>query len=83
MQTFKIVVKYVNFPFLDSEFPRRTSYGVYISHLLDSPELLQIVTLTGVIKPLLPNFLVRGIVILNIARRFRHFIADTVLGRKI
>ena len=33
----------VNFPFLDGDVPRRTSYGVYIYlNLLDSPELLQI-----------------------------------------
>ena len=35
----------VNFPFLDGDVPRRTSYGVYI---LDSPErLLILVTLTA------------------------------------
>ena len=69
----------VSFPFLDGDVPRRTSYGVYISQLLDSPELLQILmTLTTVIKPLLPNFLGRAIVILNFVRRFRNFIADTV-----
>ena len=35
-------------------------------NLLDSPELLEILmTLTTVIKPLLPNFLGRAIVILN------------------
>ena len=46
---------------------------------LDSPELLQILmTLTTIIKPLLPNVLGRAIVILNFIRRFRHFIADTV-----
>ena len=45
----------VNFPFLDGDVPRRTSYG-YLN-LLDSPELLQILMpLTTVIKPLLPNF---------------------------
>ena len=50
----------------------------YLS-LLDSPELLQIlVTLTTVIKPLLPNFLGRAIIVLNFVRRFRNFIADTV-----
>ena len=48
-------------------------------NLLDSPELLQIlVTLAAVTKPLLPNFLGRAIVILNIVRRFRNFIADRV-----
>ena len=69
----------VNFPFLDGDIPGRTSYGVYISQLKDSPELLQILmALTIVIKPLLPNFLGRAIVILNFVRRFRKFIADTV-----
>ena len=45
----------------------------YLS-LLDSPELLQILmTLTTVIKPLLPNLLGRAIVILNFVRRFSKF----------
>ena len=48
-------------------------------NLLDSPELLQILmTLTTVIKPLLPNFLGRATVILNFVKRFSNFIADTV-----
>ena len=73
----------VSFPFLDGGVPRRTSYGVYISQLIGfaraSSNLLQILmTLTTVIKPLLPNFLGRAIVILNFVRRFRNFIADTV-----
>ena len=47
----------VNFPFLDGDVRRRTSYEVYISQL-DSPEFLQIlVSSTAAIKPLLPNFL--------------------------
>ena len=75
----------VNFPFLDGDVPRRTSYGVYISQLIRfaraSSNLSE--TLTTVIKPLLPNVLGRAIVILNFVRRFRDFIADTVLGRKI
>ena len=69
----------VNFPFLDSDVPRRTSYGYTYLKLLDSPELLQIlVALNTVIKPLLPNFLNRAIVILNFVSRFRNFISDTV-----
>ena len=69
-----------NFPFLDGDVPRRTSCGVYISQLIRiARAFLQIlVTLTAVIKPLLPNFLGRTIVILNFIRRFRNFIADTV-----
>ena len=60
----------VTFPFLDGDDPRRTSYRVYIS-----PELLQIlVTLTAIIKPLLPKFLGRAIFILKFVRRFRNFV---------
>ena len=61
------------------DVPRRTSYGYTYLNWLDSPELLQILmTLSTVIKPLLPNFLDRAIVILNFERRFQNFIADTV-----
>ena len=69
----------VNFPFLEAMFPGVPHMGYTYLNLLDSPELLQILlTLTAVIKPLLPNFLGRAIVILNFLSRFRHFIADTV-----
>ena len=48
----------VNFPFLDGDVPGVPHMGYTYLNLLDSPELLQIlVTLTAVIKPLLPNFL--------------------------
>ena len=48
--------------------------GYTYLNLLHSPELLQILmTLTTVLKPLLPNFLGRAIVILNFVRRFRNF----------
>ena len=57
--------------------------GYTYLNLLDSPELLQILmTLTTVIKPILPNFLGRAIVILNFVRRFRNFIADIALLEK-
>ena len=69
----------VSFPFLDGDVPCVPHMGYTYLNLLDSPELLQILmTLTTVIKPLLPNFLGRAIVILNFVRRFRNFIADTV-----
>ena len=68
----------VNFPFLDGDVPRRTSY----LNLLDSPELLQILmTLTTIIKPLLPNFLGRAIVILNFVRCFRKFRNSALLEK--
>ena len=64
--------------YLDGDVPRRTSYGVYISQLIrfarasSNPNDFNYRN-----KPLLPNFLGRAIVILNIVRRFRNFIADT------
>ena len=66
----------VNFPFLAGDI----SHIVYTYlNLLVSPEHIQILgTLTTVIKPLLPNFLGRTIVILKFVRRFRNFIANTV-----
>ena len=69
----------VNFPFLDGDVPRRTSYGVYIS------QLIRFVRASSNLndfncrnKTFLPNFLGRAIVILNFVRRFRNFIADTL-----
>ena len=60
-------------------YPGVAHMGYIYLNLLDSPELLQIlVTLTAAIKPLLPNFLDRAIVILNFVRRFRNFNTDTV-----
>ena len=69
----------VNFSFLDGDIPRRTSYGVYMSQFIRFARASSIlVTLTAIIKHLLPNVLGRAIVILNIVRRFRNFIAGTV-----
>ena len=69
----------VNFLFWMAMSPGVPHMDYTYLNLLDSPELLQILmTFTTVIKPLLPNFLGRVIVILNFVRRFRNFIADTV-----
>ena len=46
----------INFPLLDGDVPGVPHIGYTYLNLLDSPELLQILTLTSVIKPLLPNF---------------------------
>ena len=60
----------VTFPFLDGDVPGVPHIGYTYLKLLDSPELFQIlVTLTVVIKPILPNFLGRAIVILNFVVR--------------
>ena len=69
----------VNFFFWMAMSPGVPPIGYTYLNVLDSPELLQIlVTLTAVIKPLLPKFLGRVIVTLNFVRRFRNLIADTV-----
>ena len=56
----------VNFPFLDGDVPRRTSYGVYISELIwFARASSNLSDFKYRLKPLLPNFLGRAIVILN------------------
>ena len=69
----------VNFPFLDGDVPRRTSYGVYISQLIKFARASSNLNdFNYRNKALSPNFIGRAIVILNFVRRFRNFIADTV-----
>ena len=77
-----ILIWYSQFPFYWMPMsPGVPHMGLTYLSLLDSPELLRIlVTLAAVIKPWLPNFLDRAIVLfLNFLRRFRNFIADSAL----
>ena len=81
----KIYDKRDDFDFDKYQFPFSgwrcsPAYLIWGIHISTSPELLQtLVTLTIVIKPLLPNFLLsKDIVILNFVRRFRNFIAALV-----
>ena len=69
----------VNFPFLDGDVPRRTSYGVYISRLIRfarAPSNFNDFNYRN--KALTAKLLGRAIVIFYFFRRFRNFIADTV-----
>ena len=76
----------VNFPFLDGDVPRRTSYGVYISQLIRFGSASSNLSdfncrnkaLTAKLLRQGYRYLGRAIVILNFVRRFRDFIADTV-----
>ena len=70
----------VNFPFLDGDVPRRTSY---LSLFVSLEHLLMKVTSTVVTKPLLPSSLGRAIIIINFVRFFQSFKADTVGWWKI
>ena len=61
----------VNFPFLDGNVPRSTSYGVYISQFIRFARASSNLNdFNYRNKALLPNFLGRAIVILNFVRRF-------------
>ena len=67
----------VNFPFLDGDVPRRTSYGVYISQLIRFARASSNLNdFNYRNKALTANC--RAIVILNFVRRFRNVIADIV-----
>ena len=35
-----LILKFMNFPFLDGDVPRSTSYRVYISKLIECPVML-------------------------------------------
>ena len=65
----------VNIPFLDGDFPRRTSYGVYISQLIRFARASSNLNDFNYRNKAL---LGRAIVILNFVTCFRNFIADTV-----
>ena len=69
----------INFPFLDGDVPRRTSYGVYISQLIRFARASSsIVTSTVVTKPLQSSSLGNATVIINFAKHFQSFIVVTV-----
>ena len=67
----------VNFPFLDGDVPRRTSYGVYLSQFIRFARASSNLNDFNYRNKALTS-LGRAIVILNFVRRFRNFIADTV-----
>ena len=68
----------VNFPFLDGDVPRRTSYRVYISQLIRFTRASSNLSDFNYRNEALTAKLLRAIIILNSVRRFRNFIADTV-----
>ena len=69
----------VNFPSLDGDVPRRTSYGVYISQIRFARASSNLSDFNCLNKSLTAKLLRQGYrFILNFVRRFRNFIADTV-----
>ena len=68
----------VNFPFLDGDFPRSTSYGVYISQLIRFARASGYVTDFNTQNKLL-NFLNKAIGIINFAKYFLNIIDDTMI----
>ena len=70
----------VNFPFLDGDVPRSTSYGVYISQLIRFARASSYVADFNTRKKLLlRNFLNKAIGIINFAKLFQNFIDDTMI----
>ena len=70
----------VNFPFLDGDVPRSTSYGVYISQLIRFARASSYVTDFNTRNKLLTQkFLNRAIGIINFAKHFQNFIDDTLI----
>ena len=65
----------VNFPFLDGDVPRRTSYGVYFSQLLGYARVCNHVEDFNARNKCLTT---KVIGILNIEKHFLNFIADTM-----
>ena len=74
----------VNFPFLDGDVPRSTSYGVYISQLIRFARASNYVADFNtrnrlLTQKLLRNFLNKAISIINFAKHFQNFIDDTMI----
>ena len=70
----------VNFPFLDGNVPRSTSYGVYISQLIRFARASSyVVDFNTRNKLLTQNFLNKAIGIINFAKPFPNFIDHTMI----
>ena len=71
----------VNFPFLDGDVHRSTSYGVYISQLIcfARASIAMLLTTTLAINCNFRNFLNKAIRIINFAIPFLNFIDDTMI----
>ena len=70
----------VNFPFLDGDVPRSTSYGVYISQLICFARASSYVTDFNTRNKLLTQKLLnKAIGIINLEEPFLNFIDDTMI----
>ena len=69
----------VNFPFLDDDIPRTTSYGVFISQLIHFVGYLVnwLISMLA-IKTKRPNYYNKGIGMINFGKQFSKFIVDTL-----
>ena len=69
----------VNFPFLDGDVPRSTSYGVYISQLIRFARASSYVADFNTRNKLLTQKLLNKVIcIINFAKHFQNFIDDTM-----
>ena len=68
----------LNFPFLDGDVPRSTSYGVYISQLIRFARASSFVADFNTCNKLLTQKLLKQGFI-NFAKHFQNFIDDTMI----
>ena len=70
----------VNFPFLDGDVPRSTSYGVYVSQIIRFARASSYVADFNTHNKLLTQKrLKQGFSIINFAKHFQNFIDDTMI----
>ena len=70
----------VNFPFLDGDVPRSTSYGVYISQLIRFARASSYVADFNTSNKLLTQKLLnKAIGIINFEKHFQNFLDDTMI----
>ena len=70
----------VNFPFLDGDVPRSTSYGVYISQLIRFARASSYVADFNTRNKLLTQKLLnKAIGIINFAKHFQNFMDDAII----
>ena len=69
----------VNFPFLDGDVPRSTSYAVYISQLIRFARASSYVTDVNTRNKLLTQKLLKQGYIINFGKHFLNFIDNTMI----
>ena len=73
-----LILKFVNFPFLDGDVPRSME-SISLNSFVLLEHLAMLLTSTLAINCYLRNFLNKAIGIINFAKHFQNFIDDTMI----